>query len=301
MKKIISIMSFTIVIVFLSIITVSAEEQPLKNTSIDPELGEILANAFDSKEREELQNNESYHDNAQELEISDQPILKVYNYPVWRYNYLPFDQLVDLADSMIKSGEVNGCHYVIFDKDPVMIAYSHMGGIYEKSAKTIWIHTPPFFPNNFIKDIQNMKATTEILGQTCKISNMVVFDGDNTDTGGDILCIDTDKGVFIKYYRDDIVEGTWFKEDDFRTLLKAWIEKESWIKSGYTYGSEASLSTFIENYADRIDELPPLSSEVPKKVPMYVWIIVASGVIVLCAAVVMFIFRKKIFISKYRR
>ena len=300
MRKFVCIL-LIVIIAMLPMFSISATEEDSNEISIDPELGRILVDAFDTKEREELQNPNIYHDNAQNLEISDQPILKIYNYPFWQYNYLPFNQLVDLADSMIQSGEINGCSYVIFDKDPIRIAYSHMAGIYEKNEKTLWINTPSIFPNNFIKDVQGMKATTEILGQSCKISNMVVFDGDNTSTGGNILYVDTDKGVFIKYYRDDIVDGIWFKESDFRTLLKAWIEKEEWTRSGYTYDSKEALSAFIESYADRIDELPPLSSEAPKKVPMYVWIISISGAIVLCASVVLFIFRKRIFISKYRR
>lgn len=306
MKKMILIVLLIAIISSLSIILVSADEQPSEIESIDPELGQILIKAFDSEERKDLQNKETYIDDVKHLEILDQPIVKVYNFPseLVPSGFLPFNELISACDEMIKNDEVNGCGYVVFDDEPVEIYRGYVGGIYNRDiiqlAKPISIYLPSQdLVHNYTSDIQNMKANVEILGQNCKISNVVVFDG-YINFHGSITYAETDKGVFVKYYSDPTDEGLWLREDDFLTLVKAYANQKDWTKSNHTHGGPY-LSTFIETYADRIDELPLFLNDVPKKVPVYFWIIAVSGVIILCVAVALFIFRKKIFISKYRR
>ena len=306
MRKFVCIL-LIVIIAMLPMFSISATEEDSNETSIDSELGEILVKAFDSKEREALQNKESYLDDVKHLEILDQPIVKVYSFPskLVPSGFLPFEQLISTCDEMIKNDEVNGCGYIVFDDEPIEIYHRYVGGIYNRDVIQLTRPIALYMPSqdlvyNYVSDIQEMKANVEILEEHCKISNIVVFNGYNNFDGA-LIYADTDKGIFVKHYSDPTDEGIWFREDDFLTLVKAYADQKDWTKPDYTHGDSSELSAFIESYADRIDELPPLSSEAPKKVPMYVWIISISGAIVLCASVVIFIFRKKIFISKYRR
>lgn len=302
-KKVISVLLFITIVSSLSVISIYAKEQPLKNRSIDLELGEALIKSFSFEERQSLQNKESYLDDAKHLEISDQPIVKVYTFPseLVSSGFLPFNELINACDEMIKNDYVNGCGYVVFDDEPIAIYRGYVGGIYNRDI--VQLYKPIYLPSqnlvhNYVIDIQNMKANVEILKENCNVYNIVVFDG-YTNFDCSLLYADTDKGVFVKHYSNPTDEGIWLREDDFLKLVKAYADQNDWTKSDHTH-SGSYLSTFIETYADRIDELPLFLSDVPKKVPVYVGIIAVSGVIILCTVVALFIFRKKIFISKYR-
>ena len=62
-----------------------------------------------------------------------------------------------------------------------------------------------------------------ILGNECEILQIVTFDG-YTSHQGTLTYVETDKGMFVKYYPDQVSEGSWFTEEDFRKYAKAYYE-----------------------------------------------------------------------------
>ena len=283
--------------VLLSIFSVNAVEEGSNGTSIDSELGEILVNAFDNSEREALQDKNIYHETVSDLVITNQPIVKIYDEIYWNKSHLPIEELLTYASKNENSD------YVIFDKSPMRIRKAFTGGIYNCVLLTMSREPDNV---NFIKDIQNMEATTEILEQSCKISNIVAFDG-YTSFSGAALYVISDKGVFVKYYKDQNDEGSWFEEDDYRNWAKEYNEyltsdEVNIGKNGEPVGGGTkSFLDIAKAHNEQPENFSNSQYDPITKIPTYIWIIAVSGVIVLCVVVVLLIFRKKIFISKYRR
>ena len=285
-----------VIIAMLPMFSISATEEDSNETSIDPELGRILVDAFDTSERESLQDKNIYHETVSDLVIADQPIVKIYDEFYWNKSHLPLEDLLDASKN-------EDSDYIIFDKSPMRIRKAFTGGIYNCVLLTMSRESDDV---NFINDIQNMEANTDILGQSCKISNIVVFDG-YTSFSGAALYVISDKGVFVKYYKDQKDEGSWFKEDDYRNWAKEYYEyltsdEVNIGKNGEPMGGRTnSFLDIVKAHNEEADNSSNSQCAPIAKIPTYIWIISISGAIVLCASVVIFIFRKRIFISKYRR
>lgn len=292
-----------IIIVLLPIFSVNAVEEDSKNASIDFELGEILVNAFDPEERKMIQNKDIYYWNAMDLEISDQPIVKVYCSSVFReWGDRPFTELISEAEKLLKDGTIIGCDYIIFNQKPIIIHYGYMGG---QDYGRYVIDIPNILPTDTTlmiqKTIQSLSATTEILGQNCKINNIIAFCGDVMSE--QFLYVDTDNGVFVKYFDYNNQGGVWYEEDDIREMIRSYLNELKSLPetTENLYGGVAQSPDNIEEREQSIADLPTESFETLNKTTTYIYIISIFSVVVLCSAVILLIFRKKIFVFKCRR
>jgi hypothetical protein len=293
MRKIIS---FLIIVAISLQPVVSASATETYNYSIDPELGEILVNSFDPEERKMIQNKDIYYWNAMDLEISDQPIVKVYLTSVFReWADRPYKELIAEAEKLLKNGTIIGCDYIIFDQEPIIIHYGYMGGDYDRYV----IDIPGILPTDptlmIQKNIQSLSANMEILGQHCKINNIVAFCGDVMSE--QFLYLDTDKGVFVKYF--DYVEnldGVWYSEETIREMGRDYLKELAEIPNGgrNLYGGGISSSDSMDAYTEQthVPNTDPVDEE--KNVSDYAWVIVASAVLSLGGIMILLIIIRKI-------
>ena len=114
------------------------------------------------------------------------------------------------------------------------------------------------------------------------------------------LYVDTDKGVFVKYFDYKNQDGVWYEEETVREMIRSYLKECEAIPetSENLYGgmSANNVDDSIENISNTQEE----TSEAVKKTPIYVWPVVCLGLVALCFAVILLVFRK-IFIFRYKQ
>ena len=197
-------------------IPINAEE--LKPTCIkDDKIAELLTNSLP----EDLTDTDVYSITIDGINVTDKPILKVFNYDSFRMAHLPLE---DIIPNMSKETNINqkSLDYVIFDIIPRRV--SAIKDIRTEDPDDYAIYRSDYCKDPpYVTDIINMELKTEILNVACEIKDMIAFDGFHSHMGA-MLYVTTDKGVFVKYYTDEISEGTWFTEEDFQKFGKAYYE-----------------------------------------------------------------------------
>ena len=165
--------------------------------------------------------------------------------------------------------------YVIFDIIPIRV--SAIKDIRTEDPDDYAIYRSDYCKEPpYVTDIINMELKTEILNVACEIKDMIAFDGFHSHMGA-MLYVTTDKGVFVKYYTDEISEGTWFTEEDFQKFGKAYYEYLVEISCGGEVEPCKCLSPREE------DTLLKFS---------YWWIAIPVGVCAVLALFAAFIYRK---------
>ena len=283
MKK--AIILITIFLLLCSLgISINAEEQTISCIE-DQKLVDTLIQTFDKSELDILNDEKLHNKDLPDINFSEKPIIKIYCEVYWYLAHLPLDNI--LSDMP----ERNDIDYVVFDDNPIRVRKVLF---YGKEIPEILISAEPA-DINFINDIQKMSSKMLILGNECEILQIVTFDG-YTSHQGTLTYVDTDKGMFVKYYPDQLSEGSWFTEEDFRKYAKPYYEYISAYENNYDEngqglnGIHISLLEYIDTKYGKV--VPSVNTD--EKDFSYLWFVIPVGIYITVSAVILFVFRKKL-------
>ena len=294
MRKIIAL-AILLLIAFSLSISINAENS--KTSCIkDKDLREKLTNSLDKEEFEILSNKDIYASDVKYIDITDKPILKVFNEDIFYICHLTLDDIVNTISEEIKEGKKT-IDYVIFDEKPIRLS---VGDNMRTEDPNDYIITRSYSlqETSYITDVMNMSGVTEILNQSCAINNIFVFDMFRSPFGI-VLYAETNNGIFVKYYPHEFAEGVWFTEEDFQKYGKAYYEYLISYERNYNEKGEAlggnhiSLLEYIDTKYGKV--IPPVNTD--KKELSYLWFVIPVSVCITASAVILFVFRKKLFKS----
>lgn len=285
MKK--AIILITIFLLLCSLgISINAEEQTISCIE-DQKLVDTLIQTFDKSELDILNDEKLHNKDLPDINFSEKPIVIIYDHVYWEYSYL---SLHDVLSNMPVQSSMD---YAVFGDKTMRVRKAL---VYGQKIPQIVISSEPA-DANFINDIGKMSSKMLILGNECEILQIVTFDG-YSSYAGTLTYVDTDKGMFVKYYPDQVSEGSWFTEEDFRKYAKAYYEyisayENNYAKNGEGLNGNISLLEYIDTKYGKV--VPSVNTD--KKDFSYLWFVIPIGIYITVSAVILFVFRKKLFKS----
>lgn len=194
MKKfLLTILSF-IFCISLGVTIYADEFSQTTYTEMDEDIIAVLYNCLSEEDHEILSS----------IQTEGRPVLKVY--------YTGYFEHIDAdIQNMIEQALLYGTvDYIVFSENENI----RWGTWKDGENITVDVITIRGSNYSYINDIRNMAADTEILGQTCQVSNIYCFDDLFSHRGAAVYVV-TDQGSFVRYYDSAYSEGIWFKEEDF--------------------------------------------------------------------------------------
>ena len=182
--------------------------------------------------------------------------------------------------------------YVVFDENPIRFS---VGDNPNTEDPNDYIVTPSYtyWDAPFLADVMNLSCTTEVLNIPCEIEELIAIDRCGAHKGAMLYAI-TNKGVFVKYYVDQVSDGVWFKEEEFQKYSKAYYEYITSYEYNYNENGEplAIGSTSLLDFIETKYEGKNIVSNDGKNFS-YLWIAIPVGVVGILSIVAVVIFRKK--------
>lgn len=285
MKKAIILITIFLLL-FLLGISINAEEQTISCIE-DQKLVDTLIQTFDKSELDILNDEKLHNKDLPDINFSEKPIVIIYDHVYWEYSYL---SLHDVLSTMPVQSSMD---YAVFGDKTIRVRKAL---VYGQKIPQIVISSEPA-DANFINDIQKMSSKMLILGNECEILQIVTFDGYSSHQGT-LTYVDTDKGMFVKYYPDQVSEGSWFTEEDFRKYAKAYYEyisayENNYAENGQGLNGNISLLEYIDTKYGKV--IPSVNTD--EKDFSYLWFVIPIGVYITASAVILLVFRKKLFKS----
>ena len=288
MKKAIFLIVLTMLLIFTAIPVCahSGETTCIK----DEKIAELLTNSISEEELEILSDKSIYDVRVQDVDITDKPILKVFNEHIMSIAHLPLDDIINTVSEKAEKERIS-IDYVVFGEEPVRLRRADRTSTEDPDDYVILLSSS-LQETPYITDIINMNSETKILNVSCKVESFTVFDKLFFHKGA-MLYAKTNKGVFVKYYVDRASDGVWFKEEDFQKYSKAYIEHliaTAYDEEGNALnGTSISLLDFIET---KYDGEAAVSNN-DKKEASYLWIVIPVGVCALVLVAGVFVFKKR--------
>ena len=288
MRKIITL---SILFLLLSFLPISIFAESSNTTCIkDEKIAELLTSSISEEELEILSDKSIYDVRVQDVDITDKPILKVFNEHIMSIAHLPLDDIINTVSEKAEKERIS-IDYVVFGEEPVRLRRADRTSTEDPDDYVILLSSS-LQETPYITDIINMNSETKILNVSCKVESITVFDKLFFHKGA-LLYAQTNKGIFVKYYADRVSEGIWFAEEDFQKYSKAYIEHliaTAYDEEGNPLnGTSISLLDFIET---KYDGEAAVSNN-DKKDFSYLWIAIPVGVVGILSVVAVVIFRKK--------
>ena len=275
MKKfLIFIFSLIILIAIFTVSSYASEQKQVQ--ALDEELASTLKSQISSDDYALLGNRELYDDSLSSFNLSDQPIIKIYRtYIYWELCDLELNDIIEYAEAHSHT------EYVVFGEQDIRI------GVFEKDNNiTLYKSSENAGSVNYVADIKKAKSNMSILGKDLKVNNIYCFDAFSSHSGA-LVYYHTDKGVFAKYYEDQLSQGKWFTEEDFIKYGKSYYE---YITSyEYNHNEKGELLGGGISFLSFVNDVYPNQS---KKVYINPLFVIIPCVVLLCTGVgVYFIIR----------
>ena len=245
MKKYTFLITLLLLIITLNV-SVYAIDSDLKTDRavLDENLASQLINQLGKSDSDIIKNKELYSANAKNVDVENKPIIKVYNSIYWEVSDQSINNIILRADLAV------AIDYIVLGNEDVRLTKLKIDDDVTMGISNIDADC------NFIEDIKSMSINTDILGDRCRIKNIVCFDAFSSYDGASVYVI-TDKGIFIKYYSDPLSEGMWFSEDEYSRYAIAYHKYLTSPENNYNengeplYGKSDSFLSYIENHYDK--------------------------------------------------
>lgn len=221
-------------------VNVYADEKSDVYANMEEKFDIVLRDQLSQEDYSELTDTKKYHDSMKNKNIKDKPILKVYNEIYWNLANKSLAEIVETAEK----NEFNCDNYVVFDEVPFNVCVF-------KSDKSVAVKKVYDFVPRYIKDIQNLNATSELLNKECKIEGIYCFDA-SSSYFGTVVYLKTNNGVFVKYYKNADADALVFTEDKFADYAVDYYEYITSDEVNYNefgeplYSSDMGFSSFID-------------------------------------------------------
>ncbi len=215
------------------------------------------------EEKSALSNIEAYDDTLKDVDLKDIPIIKLYRVMHWEYAEYSLQSMVELSEKEEKNNF--STDYIVFDRNqPYIASKSNIkDSRYTITKKQIGSYIPVF-----IKDILDLPdALTSDMGED--VLEIYCFDCTSVLDGVTVY-IKTDKGVFIKYYRDYYYAGVTFSEEEFRPLAVAFnkykgSDENNYDEKGNPLGGTTDFLSFLGKPSPPLSIIPSLDGGQPSE------------------------------------
>jgi hypothetical protein len=235
----------------------------------------IINSQLSDSEKAELKNAGATED----LNISDIPVIKIFNELFCQEIGEPFDTLLAAANSY--SDQAQFTDYAVLDSTPYPIRMLHGNQDLTMSVGKIdYTSTVPKYITDIMALSDRLVAEN---GSECKLEGVYCFDASAIHQGIAVY-LKTDKGVYVNYYEDLTSEAQYFTEEEFRIQAGAYYNYLKSDENNYNENGEAlggnkeSFASFTQS--DRAS----LSKEAKNRVPIVILLIsgisLAIGVLV---------------------
>lgn len=241
MKKSLLVVIILIGCLLLNSPIYATEVKPSASKVFDEELELVLRNQMCDSDQILLEDSEFG------AEINNKPIIKIYNEIYWELSNESLDTILERAD-LAKTID-----YLVFDEELIRLRKIQDGN------EPIIGKNPRGSELNFIKDIQGMSTSVDILGTSCKVLNIYCFDMFTSHMGSSIYFV-TDKGTFVKYYADQMSEGVWFTEQEYRNYASEYYDylispENNYNEKGEPVGGGlVPFLSYIDNYHNKTSD-----------------------------------------------
>ncbi len=267
------------------------------SSNLDPELEEILNSSLEEqmpeKYMEILHNTELYYENGapDDPDYMDNPILDLNKrMSVVDSGGKPFDELLGLSVIAVAKPQV-----IVLGDDVREVRISKEGDL----VVFVEPYTEETMPS-FVADILTLKKNVVLCGQECELNRILCIDN-STSHFGIVVFLQTDKGVFVRYYPLPDSECMEMTQQEYAAYCYAW---DAYIKSLPPDTGGTAFTSFMtsKDYSEVKDFAPPLEDLYPKKAdtpdekpPQTPWLIPA-GIAIVCvvgAGLAVLIWKKK--------
>lgn len=221
MKRILTLLLVLIISISMCITSYAADNQQADNDDLEI----ILSEQLDEADYQKLSNKNNYDSSIIDITLEGEPIIKVYNEIFWNVSDLPVNDIVELAD-LSKTID-----YIVFEKSPVRLRMYDLDADYTIGLSPNSTSTKP------VSDIQKFSNNMTILDTTCTVINIYYFDGFSSHMGASVYYLTTN-GNFVKYYKDELSEGVWFTEDDYRRFATQYYDYLTSPENNYDENGE---------------------------------------------------------------
>lgn len=274
MKKIISIILSMIFSISLFVVTVyssntdTAEKPELKIS--DGEFSVINDKTLYKSDDPVIVN---------DLALDNDRVITIYNGYFFSLADQPLDSIIAEANKL------KTVYYALLseDKDDILLKKTIINEKLSMSSSTL------DGSKKYIQDIENMKKTENILGKERNILSVHCFDGSSSHKGISVY-VNTDSGLFVRYYDTKSSDGIWFSEKDYAEYAIAYYEyitsyENNYDENGNPLYGQKSFLTFVNENKDITES----------KFPLKTALLIAIPSAVVLAAVIFFILvlRKK--------
>lgn len=288
-KKIV-LLAISVLLLFSLVTPVFAATQNTgtEDVTMNKTVASIIKNQLTDEEWSDLRNTRKYDKSMRGKRISDQVVLKVYP-PCWDEIGKSLPEIIAAEEKNLQNYHSYSAIYVVFDKNTYFVKV----GYEDKKVKMVYNESSV---PNCVKDILILQDHFRIAGEECTLKGVYCFNMEVSDDGffGVLVYLDTDKGVFVRYYETPSSEGVLYSNEDFTPKALAYFDSII-----YHEGDELKLGQtdrFGEYLRKNEIELKQLALEQdePAPAPKTNWVVPAvAGAVIVCGTAALLLIRHK--------
>ncbi len=277
----------SVVLVLIMATGVFADEATSETTiSMDQKIADILRAQLDEEELAILQDSDLYNTSMNGREIADQPIISVYHV-FWASASQPLTSMIEKGKEHDRQNDFR--YYVVMDAEPYYLAYLGKRGM-------IGVTDP--FENalpTYVSDILSLTEYVTLGGEESRIQGVYCFERVfNQYTREILVYLQTDRGVFVKYYEDLYAEGQSYAGDQFREYAAAYhtyLTADRFDEDGNLMVGDERFLEFIADGSIAAGQFQDDSVDIPKTNPFVLYGGIALGAVLLIGISAFFILR----------
>ena len=188
-----------------------------------------------------LKNEELYYKNMKDFVINDDSIvIQLYACLLFFFEYdFDYDTMQQRALELAKEQKYH-LFAVINDDDIEFVSYNY--DHFENFS--LYMYESMREEYTYLNDIMNMTVNTEICGVKCQVERIACYDLEAAHYGT-LIYIDTDQGVFVRYYDDFAAPAIEMTEEEYKIRAEQYRNYLYSLPDGI--GGGTSFAEFIEN------------------------------------------------------
>ena len=218
-----------ILALFTNICAAREIEESDKITEI--EVAQIIKSQLTDSEKE-------IFSSSKDLDLSNEPILKVYREIFWFLADKPLKEIVSKADEYNEA--FNYKDYYVLSETPYKISVNQ-----SKVVETVSDDIP-----QYIKDIATLSKQVTVNGKQTDVKGIYCFD-EGTSYQGIVVYVMTESEALVKYYENSHAEAQLFSESQFREYA---VDYYAYITSyEYNYDENGEPLSGVLSFKDFVD------------------------------------------------
>ena len=291
-KKIV-LLAISVLLLFSLVTPVFAATQNTgtEDVTMNKTVASIIKNQLTDEEWSDLRNTRKYDDSMKGKRISDQVVLRTYLLLPWNNADKSLPEIISLEEEYFN--QYASAHfplrYLVLDKTPYIAKVTR--GDKNISVSDDFSSAVP----SYVKDILMLQDHFQIDGENCTLRGIYCFDDSTSHVSRETLVyLDTDKGVFVRYYPDVSSEGVLYSDEEFaQNAVRYYEYRTSRWNEEMTVGRGYAFFEYLRDNEIELKQLA-LEQDEPVPAPKTNWVVpVIAVAVIVCGTVALLLIRHK--------